>query len=167
MVTSTAANATPTLMLTNASTTTTATPTAGTTPTTAITVAGHQNYIWDGTLPTAVGKVEKEFEKITITNQKKLFGIGAIEIGGSSPVDNKFLALAGEGDDKIGDPACLVFLTTIVSEVELACPTDADLQRKLQSHPANLHYFMSHDIDTSDKEEVMQIALLPMFLLYD
>eukprot|EP00957_Ditylum_brightwellii_P102572 7817488-Ditylum_brightwellii.AAC.1 len=52
----------------------------------------------------------------------------------------------------------MVFPNNIANETELACPTDWELQGKLQSQPTNW---------ATSTAKIMQIALLPAFLLYD
>eukprot|EP00957_Ditylum_brightwellii_P166141 12648864-Ditylum_brightwellii.AAC.1 len=95
------------------------------------------------------------------------FGIGTSGIGKTSPIDDKFLVLAGEGGSKIGDPQCLVFPHTLWEEVEMPCPLEEAINSKLQSPLANWHYFLPRDLGDKDTENIIQIAPLPAFLVYN
>eukprot|EP00957_Ditylum_brightwellii_P192134 14625813-Ditylum_brightwellii.AAC.1 len=49
----------------------------------------------------------------------------------------------------------------------MSCLLEKDMNAKVQSQPANWHYFLPRDLGNKDIESIMQISPLPAFLVYN
>ena len=94
-------------------------------------------------------------------------GYGASGIGETSPIDNKILAMSGEGDATLGVPPTITFPNSAREIVSLRTPTDAELKEALTKTKASWHRFKRNNIAETSLAEVMQIAPIPAFLVYD
>jgi hypothetical protein len=94
-------------------------------------------------------------------------GYGASGIGITSPIEDKILTLSGEGDATIGLPPTLALPNTIRTMVTLKSPTDEDLQAALQTPTTSWNRFRVININDDKTTEIMQIAPIPSFLVYD
>ena len=170
---------------------------------------GYENSIWDGELPAATGNLAKEFEKISIEEQKALstsvltylldpesnltqlnaenrpytalinvphsnivrviygLGYGTSGIGITSPIDNKILAMSGEGDSTIGVPPTITLPNTARNLITLRTPTDEQLQAALKTPKTSWHRFKRNNIAEGTVSAILQIAPIPSFLIYD
>jgi hypothetical protein len=101
------------------------------------------------------------------------FGIGASAIGATSPIDNKLLALSGDGGHDIGAPAPLVLPKSVVTANEvIAMSHDMFCSRITDkgpdySWPLTSRAKAVENGIAESKVEIMMIAPVPSFLVYD
>ena len=94
-------------------------------------------------------------------------GYGASGIGITSPIENKILTLSGEGDATIGLPPTLTLPNTVRDMVALKTPTDTELQTALKTPKTAWHRFRINNINDNTISQIMQLAPIPSFLVYD
>eukprot|EP00957_Ditylum_brightwellii_P125951 9602130-Ditylum_brightwellii.AAC.1 len=98
-----------------------------------------------------------------------VIGVSTSAIGSSAPTDGNLLMLAGEKDQHLGcfDVFCLP--STMRQKVVVTCPTEVAYQANLQAgnNPNSWHWFLTSSMHNGDTAEVMQLAVIPPFIVYD
>jgi hypothetical protein len=94
-------------------------------------------------------------------------GYGSSGIGETSPIDNTILAMSGEGDATLGVPPTITLPSSARNIVTLRTPTDAELQEALTKTKTSWHRFKRNNISENSVSEVLKIAPIPAFLVYD
>ena len=105
------------------------------------------------------------------SNVRVIYGTGycAGSVGASSPIDNKFLALSGEGDATVGPPEVQFFPTTVRGRHRVLNPPDDVVQAALTSRGARYgkHLIVPRSVAPTNTAEIMLIAPIPPYLIYD
>jgi hypothetical protein len=94
-------------------------------------------------------------------------GYGANGIGETSPIDDKILAMSGEGDASLGVPPTITLPRTIRNIVTIKKPTEEELKTALTKTKSSWHCFKISNIIDASVANVIQIAPIPAFLVYD
>ena len=111
-----------------------------------------------------------------IPNSSKLrighaLGLGASAIGHTSPIDDKLLILTGDGGHDIGAPAPLVLPKSVVQTRAVITMSHDMFKTKLTEKGANYSWPLVSRAKAIETEtttvDIMQIAPVPTFLLYD
>jgi hypothetical protein len=111
-----------------------------------------------------------------IPNSSKLrvghsLGLGASAIGSTSPIDDKLLILTGDGGHDIGAPAPLVLPKSVVDTRAVITMSEEMFKLKLTEKGANYSWPLVSRAKATETEvikaDIMQIAPVPAFLLYD
>eukprot|EP00957_Ditylum_brightwellii_P107927 8232530-Ditylum_brightwellii.AAC.2 len=111
---------------------------------------------------------------INIPHSKKVklihgVGVGASAIGAALPTDRKLLMLSGEGNKMLGCPTVFCLPAEMRQKVVVKCPTEAAFQVNLQggNNPNSWHRFAASVVPSGDTAEVLQIAVVPPFVVFD
>jgi hypothetical protein len=111
-----------------------------------------------------------------IPNSSKLrvghsLGLGASAIGSTSPIDDKLLILTGDGGHDIGAPAPLVLPKSVVETRAVITMSEDMFKAKLTEKGPNYSWPLVSRAKAIETEtttvDIMQIAPVPTFLLYD
>ena len=96
-------------------------------------------------------------------------GVGASGIGKTSPIDNKFVWLEGDGGTDVGAPSSLTIPLTAKEVNKVTCMSDAVFEQRLQDKGGTQYTWplatSRNNITTT--EDIMQIAPFPPCLAYD
>ena len=102
---------------------------------------------------------------------KVLYGLGfsAAAIGDSTPLDNKFLALNGDGNKDLGPPDILVLPASITTKEEVINPSDDLIQDSLTAQGATFgnHLLAPRTVPPGSKLSLLKIAPIPAYFVYD
>jgi hypothetical protein len=94
-------------------------------------------------------------------------GFGSSGIGRSSSEDGKFLFLCGDGGDDIGTPATLSLPATIRTLAKVAIMSPVQFTIKVIEKGADFSWPLYNRDRVSESQDIMQIAPIPPFLVYD
>jgi hypothetical protein len=92
---------------------------------------------------------------------------GTSGIGEASPLDSKILMLTGEGNQSVGCPTAIELPNSIRTIQQMKCPTDTQVQTALGTNKTSWHRFRTNNIDDETVVDIMQLAPIPTFLIYD
>eukprot|EP00957_Ditylum_brightwellii_P115327 8794542-Ditylum_brightwellii.AAC.1 len=106
------------------------------------------------------------------SNKVKLIhgvGVGASTIEAALPTDRKLLMLSGEGNKTLGCPTVFCLPAEMRQKVVVKCPTKAAFQANLQGgiNPNLWHRFAASAVPTGNMAEVLQLAVIPPFVVFD
>jgi hypothetical protein len=94
-------------------------------------------------------------------------GLGSSGIGINSPIDDHLLFLYGNGRQDIGNPIPIVLPRTLRNKSAIAVMTDAQFKEELSGKGQNFTYPLVPHIRVQNTKELMQMALIPAYLVYD
>ena len=97
------------------------------------------------------------------------WGYSCGTITSSSPLDDKFLALSGEGDEEVGPPELHVLPSTLTTAKDLLHPSDTTIKEALTTKGANYgkHLLAPRAVPAASKKATYLIAPLPAYFIYD
>ena len=97
------------------------------------------------------------------------FGFSAAAIGGTTPLDDKFLALCGDGNKDLGPPDLLVLPSSISTKVEVINPSDDLVQECLTTQGAAFgnHLLAPRTVPANATCSLLKIAPIPTYFVYD
>lgn len=95
------------------------------------------------------------------------FNCGTAPLRQASSVKNKLLALYGEGGRIIGAPDAMVLEQTMRDLQNCLIPSDQVTQQELTRTNGTFGKFLCKPSTVSTKEDIMSIAPIPAFLVYD
>ena len=95
-------------------------------------------------------------------------GVGLSGIGQSSPTDNNFLWMHGDGGAELGAPSTLMFPTSARDVKQVSCMTEDQFKQKLVKKGGNTYSWpLITKANVSTTQDIMSIAPIPSFLVYD
>ncbi len=94
-------------------------------------------------------------------------GVGSSGLGQTSPLDDKFISLTGEGGGIIGVPIPFVFPTTARTLQATGVMTHAQCSTTLTTKGANYSWPLLPNSQVTTSAPVMKLAPIPCFLVYD
>jgi hypothetical protein len=94
-------------------------------------------------------------------------GLGASGIGVNSPIDDHLLFLYGNGGHDIGNPIPIVLPRTLRDNKAIAVMTEAQFKDELSSQGRNFTYPLVPRIRVQNTKNIMQLAPIPAYLIYD
>ena len=95
-------------------------------------------------------------------------GFGSSPIGATaSPVDGKLLFLQGYGNNDIGPPQPIFLPSTMVEKETVATMTENQFSTALTTKGVGYTYPLLNRIAVTTTEEMMQVAPIPPYFVYD
>eukprot|EP00957_Ditylum_brightwellii_P163360 12438342-Ditylum_brightwellii.AAC.1 len=84
-------------------------------------------------------------------------------------MDGKLLILSGEGNKMLGRPMVFYLPAEMQQKVVVKCPTEAAFQASLQegNNPNLWHRFAASAVPSGNTAEMLQIAVVPPFVMFD
>ena len=132
------------------------------------------NYLWQEQEITRVNvgrPLMTALVAIPNTSKVKLIyglGYGTAGIGQTSPIDNKFVMLHGEGNNTdIGYPDVLMMNTNIRKQTDIINPSDTEIKQLLTTKGENFGNFLTPPCLITTTKLLMNIAPIPAYLVYD
>ena len=95
-------------------------------------------------------------------------GYGTAGLGQTTPIDNKFIMLHGEGNNTdIGYPDVIMMNNNIRKQTEVLNPSDATVQDLLTTKGENFGNHLTPPRLVTTKKKIMNIAPIPSYFIYD
>ena len=94
-------------------------------------------------------------------------GVGSSAIGTTSDIDGKFLFLTGDAGNDLGNPLPIVIPPTGHVQEGIMCMTHTQFSSNITSKGENYNYPLVARTNVTNTENIMQLAPIPAFLIYD